>query len=156
MLKNEVLNVDGTNWLVREAITRDVALETIGAARCIGSVGAKQSSHHGGEEIVDADVVRLHDDGRECLPYGEFGADHSALVAAASSKTTTPEHILKKLRQREGLEADDRSRDDELNTMPPMSKLRALAAWELGSPDWADQFVTWAKQCGIQITDPRA
>lgn len=69
--------------------------------------------------------------------------------------STTPAHIMKTLRQRNGIAADDTSFDAELDAMPPLQKLRAVAAWELGSPDWADQFITWATQCGIQITDPR-
>jgi hypothetical protein len=71
-----------------------------------------------------------------------------------SPQITTPEHILKVLRQSKGLDANDNRDDAELNDMSPMTKLRALAASELGNPDWADQFITWAKQCGIAITAP--
>lgn len=67
----------------------------------------------------------------------------------------TPAHILKRLRQREGLDATDGSQDAELNAQAPMTKLRNVIAWELGDPSWADQFMTWAKDCGIELVDPR-
>lgn len=89
MLKNEVLNVDGTNWFVREAVTEGVARSTIAHARVTGSIGGKDTVQPGGEGPVTvlADVVRLNDDGTECLPYGEKGGtDHSELVAAFQQK----------------------------------------------------------------------
>lgn len=69
--------------------------------------------------------------------------------------SATPEYVLKKIRQRNGLDEQDTSRDAELNAMPPLQKLRDLMGWEMGSPGWADQFITWAKDCGIKIVDPR-
>ncbi|MEW6343061.1 MAG: hypothetical protein AB1704_20560 [Pseudomonadota bacterium] len=68
---------------------------------------------------------------------------------------TTPAHILTKLRQRSGLKADDASIDAELHALSPLQKLRAVAGWEIGDPAWADQFLTWAKGCGIELVDPR-
>lgn len=68
---------------------------------------------------------------------------------------TTPAHILKVLRQRHELDEADTSRDAELDTLSPMDKLRHMTAWKLGHVEWADEFVTWAKDCGIAITDPR-
>lgn len=67
----------------------------------------------------------------------------------------TPDHILKRLRQRSGFEASDMSDDARLEALSPMQKLRAVVAWELGSEEWADQFLTWAKECGIELEDPR-
>lgn len=67
----------------------------------------------------------------------------------------TPKHILTKLRQRAGLGSQDSSADAELHAMEPLDKLRNVIAWEIGDPAWADQFLTWAKDCGIQINDPR-
>lgn len=81
MLKNAILQVGGKNWLVREAVSEAAAQSAIAMARVTGSVGSKDYVN----DQVTADVVRLHPDGRECLPYGEFGADHSALVAATVS-----------------------------------------------------------------------
>ena len=65
----------------------------------------------------------------------------------------TPEYILKKLRQRNDLDKDDKSRDEEFNRMSPLEKLRSVSGWELGDPDWAGQFVEWAKDCGFEIKE---
>lgn len=196
MMKDEVINVDGTNWLVREAVSEEAARNTIAHARVTGSIGGKDALNG----KTTADVVRLNPDNTECLPYGEKGGtDHSELVELANnwlSRLTramgrdlsaeetaraqelrgkgelvamiarklreeapatvpTPEYIMRRLRQRNEVQADDHSHDAELSALPPLEKLRHVAAWELGSPDWADQFITWAKACGIQITDPR-
>jgi hypothetical protein len=88
MLKNQVLNVDGKNWLVREAVTEGVARSTIAHARVTGSIGGKDSTTDtNGVTTVLADVVRLNDDNTECLPYGEKGGtDHSALVDLANAR----------------------------------------------------------------------
>ncbi len=83
MLKNEILNVGGTNWLVREAVSEEAARNCIASARVMGSIGGKDSVNG----TVTADVVRLNDDGTECLPYGEKGGtDHSKLVELAESR----------------------------------------------------------------------
>lgn len=87
MLKNEILNVDGTNWLVREAVSEEAARNTIASARVMGSVGGKDTNTGtDGVSKVLADVVRLHPDGCECLPYGEKGTDYSALVELAECR----------------------------------------------------------------------
>ena len=83
MLKNEILNIDGKNWLVREATTEEAARNAITMARASGSI-ASVSGENG---LTLADVVRLNDDNTEALPYGEKGGtDHSALVALANAK----------------------------------------------------------------------
>lgn len=192
MLKNETLEVDGTKWLVREAVSRAEADHAIAMARCSGSVGSKQREIREGVETVLADVVRLNADGTECQPRREEGDDwmerlklfmsrdltQAEITRAAelrgdgrpltliaqeltattlvSEPITTPPHIMRRLRQRLDLDPKDTSRDAELNALPPMVKLRHVAAWELGDDRWADEFVTWAKDCGIKITDPRA
>lgn len=69
--------------------------------------------------------------------------------------SVVPLHILKRLRQRAELEANDSSKDAELLAQDPMTKLRNVVAWELGHSEWADQFLTWAKECGITVDDPR-
>lgn len=88
MLKNEILNVDGKNWLVREAVSAEAARNTIASARVMGSIGGKDSATGtDGVPKVLADVVSLNDDGTECLPYGEKGStDHSALVELAVTR----------------------------------------------------------------------
>lgn len=87
-LKNHILNLNGTNWLVREAVSEEAARNAIASARVMGSIGGKETET-GTDDVkrVLADVVRLNDDGTECLPYGEKGGtDHSALVALAESR----------------------------------------------------------------------
>lgn len=78
-MKNEIITVDGSKWLVREAESMDAALDEIAMARVTGSVGGKStvrdvSIHEWygkteGAERVIADVVRLNDDGTERKPY---------------------------------------------------------------------------------------
>lgn|GEM_PF-3722748 len=87
MLKKEILNVDGTNWLVHEAVSEEAARNTIASARVMGSVGGKDTNTGtDGVSKVLADVVRLHPDGCECLPYGEKGTNYSALVELAECR----------------------------------------------------------------------
>lgn len=66
--------------------------------------------------------------------------------------SNTPEYILEKIRQRNDLEENDKSNDEKFNSMSPIKKLRDVAGWELGDPDWANQFIEWAKDCGFEIT----
>lgn len=94
MLKNEIIEVDGTNWLVREATSHGEAMHSISMARVTGSVGSKAREHRNGVEVVTADVVRLHPDGRECLPYGEKGTDQSALLALAYQQSGLRGRVL--------------------------------------------------------------
>lgn len=87
MLKNEVLNIDGRNWFVREAVSEESARNAIVTARVSGSIGAKETVNNDGDVIVLADVVRLNDDGTECLPYGEKGGtDRSVYVELAVTR----------------------------------------------------------------------
>lgn len=72
-----------------------------------------------------------------------------------SAAKKTPSYILAKLRQRQGLDSTDVSEDARLNALDPMDKLREVLAWEMGDGRWADQFLTWAKDCGIKMDDPR-
>lgn len=65
----------------------------------------------------------------------------------------TPEYILQKLRQRNCLHIDDKSNDEEFNNMSPLDKLRDVTGWEIGSNDWADQFIEWANDCGFEINE---
>lgn len=46
------------------------------------------------------------------------------------NKNKYPEHIMKVLRQRLGLEADDTSRDNEINTYSPNEALEEVLTWE--------------------------
>jgi hypothetical protein len=86
MLKNEILTIDGTNWLVREATSRAEAENAIAYARVTGSIGSKHRTEGvGGVVTAQANVVRLDENNRECLPYGERGTDHSGLVAMSAA-----------------------------------------------------------------------
>lgn len=58
-MKDEIIEVHGTKWLVKEAVSMDDALNAIAFARVRGSVGSKHTSESGGVERVLADVSRL-------------------------------------------------------------------------------------------------
>lgn len=75
-MKNEIINVDGTNWLVREAIDEKAALNAIVYARVSGAVGTREFLN----DVLIAHVTRLTDEGIECLAYGEKGEDFSHLL----------------------------------------------------------------------------
>lgn len=65
---NEVVEVGGQRWKVREAISMEAAHHAIAMARCTGSVGSRHERDHtyiGGTKFVEADVVRLNEDGTE-------------------------------------------------------------------------------------------
>lgn len=65
----------------------------------------------------------------------------------------TPEYILKKIRQRNDFDIDDKSNDEEFDSMSPLEKLHDVVGWEFGDPSWADQFIEWAKDCGFEIKE---
>lgn len=61
-IKGEIIEVGGGRWKVREAKTREDALNAIASARCSGSVGARQTDDKrlcGGALDVLADVVHV-------------------------------------------------------------------------------------------------
>lgn len=67
----------------------------------------------------------------------------------------TPEYILQKIRQRNDVDIDDQSYDEEFNRISPLENLRSVSGWELGDPDWSDQFIELAKDCGFEIKESR-
>jgi len=70
-LINETIEVYGRSWLVREARSRNDALNAIGMAAATGSVGNKDILDEtlcGGGITVLADVVALNADGSERKP----------------------------------------------------------------------------------------
>lgn len=73
-MQNEIIEVGGRRWLVREAKSREDALDAIAEARCTGSVGSKTIVDRrfvgGGVEVL-ADVVQINSDGTERKPYTE-------------------------------------------------------------------------------------
>lgn len=66
---------------------------------------------------------------------------------------TVPEYIKEIVRQRWGLDAEDTSRDADIDNATPLKLFRAVCGWKLGHPDWADQMIGWAKDCGLQRLD---
>lgn len=71
-MTNEIIEVDGARWKVREAKSRQDALDAITDARASGSVGSKtihnQTFVGAGMEVL-ADVVQINSDGSERQPY---------------------------------------------------------------------------------------
>jgi hypothetical protein len=63
----------------------------------------------------------------------------------------TPIEILKVLRQRNGLDENDASTDDELNAQSPEQKFREVITWHLGDGSWAGSILSWAAQCGVKL-----
>lgn len=73
-ITNEIIEVGGRRWKVREAKTREDALNAIASARCSGSVGERQTHDKrlcGGALEVLADVVQINSDDTERQPYTE-------------------------------------------------------------------------------------
>jgi len=71
---NQTVEVDGRNWLIRDARSMEDALNAIAHARVSGSVGAKDTLDQtacGGGITVLADVHVLNSDGTERQPYTE-------------------------------------------------------------------------------------
>src|SRR5437763_15511463 len=99
-----------------------------------------------GRELTDAEKEKaqtMRNDGRLLTIIGRT----LKAQAVAAAAITTPEHIMRKLRQRVDIDSTDTSRDAELHALAPLDKLRHVAAWELGDERWADQLLTWAKEC---------
>lgn len=71
-LENEIIEQGGRHWKVRQAKSREHALDAIAMARAFGSVGHKDTLLPVGEpEQVLADVVQINSDGTERQPYTE-------------------------------------------------------------------------------------
>lgn len=62
----------------------------------------------------------------------------------------TPDHIMRTLRKRRGLEETDTSVDESIEKMEPINKLRECVVWELGDRAWADRILYLAKECGVK------
>ena len=59
------------------------------------------------------------------------------------------------MRQRLGLGPDDASRDDDIEKMTPEQRLSLLCGWHLGYPGWSHTFLSWARDAGFKIPEPR-
>lgn len=74
MIKNEIVEVGGRRWKIREAKTMEHALGAIASARVSGSVGSSSTlneTYMGGGITVLASVVQINSDGTERQPYTE-------------------------------------------------------------------------------------
>jgi len=63
--------------------------------------------------------------------------------------------FIQDMRQRLGLGPDDSSRDDDIEKMTPEQRLALLCGWHLGDPHWSRSFLSWARDAGFKITEPR-
>ena len=62
-----------------------------------------------------------------------------------------PEHILRRLRQREDLEETDTSMDERFNNYSPKKAFREVCEWE-GFLGWDGQIKRWIEDIyGIQL-----
>lgn len=62
-----------------------------------------------------------------------------------------PEHIMKTLRKRAGLSAEDESLDKELNKLSPSEALNEVATWE-GLLGYGDTIINWVQDIyGIEL-----
>lgn len=62
MIKNKIVEVGNTQWMIRQAKSMNHALDAIAEARVTGSIGVKDIVNNtacGGIEEVVADVVKL-------------------------------------------------------------------------------------------------
>lgn len=59
---------------------------------------------------------------------------------------------VEEMRQRLGLDEDDKSRDAEIVAMTPIERVRLLAGWRLGSSEWADTFADLFQSQGLYLT----
>ena len=64
----------------------------------------------------------------------------------------SPESIMKMLRQRHGLEEGDTSKDEFLQSLSPIDKLREVLGWEAGCARRAETLISWAQGCGFKIS----
>lgn len=63
-----------------------------------------------------------------------------------------PENIMKYLRQREGLEADDSTLDDDLNNLSPSEAFREVCGWNGLLGGWDEQIKYWIENTyGIDL-----
>jgi hypothetical protein len=62
-----------------------------------------------------------------------------------------PEYIMIKLRRREDLDDNDKSRDKKFRALDPEAIFDEVVSWELGNGGWGNTLLNWARDCGIKI-----
>lgn len=68
-MKNQILEIDGTRWLVREALSERHAFDAIAHARVMGSVGQKDTLNNVEGTVVMADIHQINSDNTLRQPY---------------------------------------------------------------------------------------
>ena len=59
---------------------------------------------------------------------------------------------IEDIRQRMGLEEDDKSRDVEILAMTPMERVRLIVGWNHGDGSWADTYKEYFESQGLYFT----
>ncbi len=68
-----------------------------------------------------------------------------------------PNEVMEVLRMRRRLDKNDTSKDDQLQSLPPMKRVEELSAWFHGDPSWVREMKSWCEANGIYwTTDPNA
>ena len=62
-----------------------------------------------------------------------------------------PEHYLKDLRKRLGLDENDSSKDELIKEREPFFNLKELCGWYLGDSSWVIEFKEWCEAVGIKL-----
>ena len=65
------------------------------------------------------------------------------------------ERALRILRQRQGLEDFDTSKDKRLLKTSPRDIVREICGWELGDHRWFDSFEQWCNWAGLEIVEKK-
>lgn len=97
----------------------------------------------------EAELKRQEEEQRKADMEHRGNINRSILHFFAKKLNVPPEYIMQEIRQRRGLDKNDKSEDSAILLMSPMEKLKKVVAWNLGSERWADEFLTWARDCGI-------
>lgn len=59
---------------------------------------------------------------------------------------------VEEMRQRLGHDAEDTSCDNLILNMTPIARVRLIAGWYLGGPDWAEEFKSYFESQGLYLT----
>lgn len=61
------------------------------------------------------------------------------------------ECIMKKVRQRNEFDENDKTHDEELISMGPYELFADVCGWELGDGSWGQQMIIWMEACGLKV-----
>lgn len=68
-------------------------------------------------------------------------------------KKSFPEPVMKRIRQRYGLDETDTSQDEEFNKESPEWAFAHVCGWELGDPTWSTTIFDWLSACGLEVKE---